>query len=68
MADLFKTAAATAGSTTAGSAPSLVGLKRASMSVMAKTQLDELEAIKIKTMYQMVEDIQVIINIRTSVF
>ena len=55
MADnnLFRTAGAAVGS------PSVIGMKRASMSVMARNQLDELEAIKIKTMYQMVEDIQV---------
>ena len=59
MADLFKKAAAAAGHGPGSTSGNLNSRRRASMSDIARNQLDELEAIKIKTMYQMVEDIQI---------
>ena len=55
MADLFKQAIAT----TASSTHSMSTRRHSALGDVASAQLAELEAIKIKTMYQMVEDIKI---------
>ena len=54
MADLFKQAI-----TTASSTHSMSTRRHSALGDVASAQLAELEAIKIKTMYQMVEDIKI---------